>query len=99
VKAQVGLDLSTLPPEAFTHCVDIKYSRSGAKSADTVIAAADAIAAGAQPPPPAAAKSAAEAAAAAAVAAVTAEDSLSGLRVLDQQDPASHTYEQVRGEE
>lgn len=95
VRAQVGLDMSSLPPEAFTHCVDIKYSRSGAKSPDTVIAAADAIAAGAQPPPPAAAKSAAEAAAAAAVAAVTAEDSLSGLRVLDGQDPACHTYEQV----
>lgn len=95
VQAQVGLDLSTLPPEAFTHFVDIQYSRSGAKSADTLVAAADAIAAGAQPPPPAAAKSAAELAAAAAVAAVTAEDSLSGLRVLDHHDPACHIYEQV----
>jgi hypothetical protein len=96
VQAQVGLDLSTLPPEAVTHLVDIQYSRSGAKSPDTVIAAADAIAAGAQPPPPAAAKSASEVVVAAAVASVTAEDSLAGLRVLDPQDPSCHTYEQVR---
>lgn len=95
VHAQVGLDLSTLPSEAFTHLLDIQYSRSGAKSPDTVVAAADAIAAGAQPPPAAAAKSASEVVAAAAVASVTAEDSLAGLRVLDPQDPSCHIFEQV----
>jgi hypothetical protein len=95
VHAQVGLDISTLPAEAFKHLLDIQYSRSGAKSPDTVIAAADAIAAGAQPPPPTAAKSASEVVAAAAVASVTMEDSLAGLRVLDPQDPSCHTFEQV----
>lgn len=98
VNTQVGLDLSSLPPEAFTHFVDITYSRSAAKSPDTLVAATDAIAAGATPPPAAPPKTAAEvvaAAATAAVAAATAGDSLAGLRALDPLDPAAHSYEQV----
>jgi hypothetical protein len=93
VKAQVGLDLSGLPPAAFNHFVDLTYSRSDAKAADTAAAAAAAIAAGVQPPAAEAAKAAAEA----AEAAVAAEDGLAGLRGLDPLDPASHTYTQVRG--
>jgi hypothetical protein len=93
IKAQVGLDLSALPPSAFTHFVDITYSRSDAKGTDTAAAAAAAIAAGVQPPAAAAAKAAADVAA----AAVAAEGGLGGLRALDPLDPACHTYTQVRG--
>ncbi len=99
VNAQVGLDLSTLPLSAFKHFVNITYSRSNAKSADTLTAAMtaamEAIAAGVQPPPAPVAKAAGEAVAKAAVAAVTVEDSLSGLKALAPLDPAAHSYEQV----